>query len=118
MLNLNAMTSVHVCSKPTDMRKSFNSLASIVMEVMEKDVLTGDLFVFFNKTKTMVKILGWEQSGFAIYYKRLEQGSLHLTLFDTEDISSKELDSSELILILNGVELQNSSQHKRFGIRT
>ncbi|MGL1935693.1 MAG: IS66 family insertion sequence element accessory protein TnpB [Fibrobacterales bacterium] len=117
MLSLNPMTKVHICTSPTDMRKSFNSLASMVSELMMKNVTSGDLFVFFNKTKSMVKVLLWDKSGFSIYYKRLEEGTFHLPVFDTDEVNSQEFESSDLLLILKGIELQNSSQHKRFGLQ-
>jgi transposase len=116
MLNLNPSMSVHICTAPTDMRKSFNGLSSRVTELLEKDILTGDLFVFLNKNKTMVKILVWEKSGFCIYYKRLERGSFHLPIFETESVSSQCISTSELLLILEGVELHDSKRFKRFGI--
>lgn len=117
MLSLNPMTKVHICTSPTDMRKSFNSLASVVADLMMKSVGSGDLFVFFNKNKTMVKVLAWEKSGFSIYYKRLEEGTFHLPLFDTDEVHSQEFDYSDLLLILKGVQLHNSYQHKRFGLQ-
>lgn len=117
MLSLSPLTKVHICTSPTDMRKSFNSLASMVAELMMKTVTSGDLFVFFNKNKTMVKVLVWEKSGFSIYYKRLEEGTFHLPIFDTDEVNSQEFDFSDLLLILKGIQLQNSSQHKRFGLQ-
>ena len=114
-MNLNTSRSVHICTTPTDMRKSFDGLSNRINDLLEKNALSGDLFVFLNKNKTMVKILVWEKSGFCIYYKRLEKGSFHLPVFETENVASQPISTSELLLILEGIELQDSKKFKRFG---
>ena len=108
---------VHICTTPTDMRKSFDGLSSRVSDLLDKNIFTGDLFVFLNKNKTMVKILVWEKSGFCIYYKRLEKGSFHLPIFTTDSVTSQSISTSELLLILEGVELHDSKRFKRFGTK-
>lgn len=116
MLNFNTTSKIHICTKPTDMRKSFDGLGIIVAEQLQANVLSGDLFVFFNKNKTMVKVLNWDKTGYAIYYKKLNQGSFHLPFFDSEKNHSQEFDIEELLLILKGINLENSKQFKRFGL--
>ncbi len=114
MIHLSAGTSVHICTQPTDMRKSFDSLAGRIQSMLNKNPLSGDLFVFFNQTKSMMKVLRYERGGYSIYYKRLEQGSFHLPVFDTAKMSSVEFDFAQLLLILEGIDLQESRQYKRF----
>ncbi len=118
IINLTSSRYIHICTTPTDMRKSFDGLSIRVNDLMSLNPLSGDIFVFFNKNKTMVKLLVWEKCGFSIYYKRLEQGSFHLPIFETEKVSSHEIDGSELLLILEGLELQDSKKYKRFGLKT
>ena len=71
MLNL-ATAKVFLCVEPTDMRKSFDTLAALVHEALQLDPLSGHLFVFRSKRADRVKILYWDAHGYAIWYKKLE----------------------------------------------
>lgn len=57
------------------MRKSFDSLCGLVHEVIGENPLSGHLFVFVSKRRTLAKILVWDRTGYCQYYKRLENGS-------------------------------------------
>lgn len=57
----------------TDTRKSINGLSIMVEQVMDQNPFTGDLFVFCNRKRNMIKILYWNYNGFCIWLKRLEQ---------------------------------------------
>jgi len=56
-----------------DFRKSINGLTAIVEDELNHDAFTGALFVFCNKAKDKLKILYWDKTGFALWYKRLEK---------------------------------------------
>jgi hypothetical protein len=56
------------------MRKSFDGLQGLVVNELEMDSLSGDIFIFINKRRDRVKILVWDRNGFWLFYKRLEQG--------------------------------------------
>jgi len=56
-----------------DFRKSINGLSAIVEDELNRDAFTGALFVFCNKAKDKLKILYWDKTGFALWYKRLEK---------------------------------------------
>ena len=58
-----------------DMRKSFEGLSALVEAAFPGKLLTGSLFLFLNRRRNLIKILAWEGDGFAIWYKRLEQGT-------------------------------------------
>ena len=56
-----------------DFRKSINGLSALVEMELELPVMSGALFVFCNKGRDKLKILYWDKTGFALWYKRLEQ---------------------------------------------
>lgn len=91
------------------MRKGFDGLSGLVREGLGKDPLSGDIFIFFNKRRTQVKLLLWERDGFSIYHKRLERGTYELPVN-----ASTELRSDQLMLILQGISLKSVRRRKRF----
>jgi transposase len=48
-------------------------LVGIVEDELEHDAYTGALFVFCNKARGKLKIIYWDKTGFALWYKRLEK---------------------------------------------
>jgi len=121
MLSINSNVRIFACTAPTDMRKSFNGLSGIVVESLGGDPLSGHLFLFTNKRRTLLKILYWDADGYAIWYKRLEEGTFAIEFVRaaTEDSSSKErpsieLTTTQLAMLLGGVDLANTKKRKRF----
>jgi transposase len=81
MLSISGQVKVFLAAQPTDMRKSFDTLAALVQEVLKLDPLSGHLFVFRGKRADRVKILWWDVHGYAIWYKKLELHYPHCFLF-------------------------------------
>ncbi|MFK7920838.1 MAG: IS66 family insertion sequence element accessory protein TnpB [Bacteroidia bacterium] len=97
----------------TDMRKSFNGLSGLVRTHFTHSLLSGDVFIFLNRRRDRIKLLMWDVSGFAIYYKRLEGGTFELPLCSS-DQTSLELSWSELVMLLEGIELKSVKRRKRY----
>lgn len=102
---------IWLCSKPTDMRKSFDGLAALAKNQMHEDPLSGHFFVFINRRKTHVKILYFDRSGYCLWMKRLEQGRFNV---DGDSEGKQLLDGTQLKLILEGIDLKNIQQKKRY----
>jgi len=64
---------VYLAVGSTDMRKAINGLSIMVEQAMELNPFSGDLFVFCNRARTIIKILYWDQNGFCLWHKRLEK---------------------------------------------
>ena len=64
---------VYLALGSTDMRKAINGLSVLVEQAMGLDPFSGDLFVFCNRRQNIIKILYWNDNGFALWYKRLEE---------------------------------------------
>jgi len=76
-----ALTESHrffVFSQVTDMRKSFDALCGVVRMGLCRNPLSGEVFVFVNRKRNMMKLLHWQQGGFVLYFKRLEKGTFEI----------------------------------------
>ncbi|MBS0290274.1 MAG: IS66 family insertion sequence element accessory protein TnpB [Proteobacteria bacterium] len=93
---------VYLSTSPTDMRKSFDGLAQLGKQELSKDVFTGELFVFINRSVNRVKILYWDRNGYCLWAKRLEKG-----IFRRPKVQGKAapMRINELSLLLEGIDL-------------
>jgi transposase len=87
--------------EPVDMRKSFDGLVALVKSVLEKDPLSGTLFVFFNRRGNYLKGVAWDRTGYVLFAKRLEQGRFRLPTGEL----TQELSEQAFRLILDGIML-------------
>ncbi len=77
MLSFPPAVQIWLATAATDLRKSFDTLAEVVRQHLHHDPLSGHVFVFRNKRSDRVKLLYWDEDGFVIVSKRLEQGTFH-----------------------------------------
>ena len=107
MFNLNDNINYWLFSEPTDMRKSFYSLSEIVSNIMERDPLNGDAYIFINKSLNRMNILRMEHGGFVLYSKILELGRFH----------RPELCGNmywrDLVIMVEGIVEKSSSRKRR-----
>jgi transposase len=108
---------VYLCTVPCDMRRSFDGLHGLVTSVMQLDALTGHLFVFSNHQRDRVKILYWDRDGFAIWSKRLEEGTYAMP-FGSGDEQRAEITSQELSALLSGIDLSRAKRRKRYRLNS
>lgn len=118
MLSLSLPGRVFFCTLPTDMRKSFDSLAGLVRQHLHQDPLSGDLFVFRSKRGDRIKLLYWDEDGLALWYKRLEKGSFSLPTANGHRAEIGEhglvLRPAELAMLLDGIDLSEVKRQKRY----
>ena len=100
-------------ASPTDMRKSFDGLCGLVRGRLGKNPMSGDLFIFINKRRTMIKLLRWEEGGFVLFYKRLEKGTFELPPLSKGQLSTP-LEYGQLVMIISGIPLRKAKKRKRF----
>ena len=112
MLTLSPSTKIYIVAGATDMRRSFNGLAAIVMGELEMDLLTGHLFVFSNRRRNRLKVMYFDGSGLWVCAKRLEKGTFKWPEPGTDVI---ELTSEELMLLLGGIDLAATKKRRWFG---
>ena len=79
---------------------------------MAADPTSGDWFIFINRRRTQIKILVFEEGGYCVWSKRLEQG-LFATL-GAIDSDKRSLSRTELLALLEGVDMVIKRQRKRY----
>ncbi len=100
MLALTAAVRIFLYRHAVDMRKGADGLSGLVIGEMNADPLSGALFVFCNRRRTMLKLLYWDRDGYAVWMKRLERGRFRLP---AEAQASGEIDRATLAMMLEGV---------------
>ncbi len=88
---------------PADLRRGYNGLYGMVTQGLERDPLSGDLFLFVNRRRTSCKVLMYDGTGLCIFMKRLEEGRF-ASLWRSPPEALK-LTSSELALFIEGCQL-------------
>ena len=78
-------------NKPVDMRKSFNGLSGIVTNSMGRSPRSGDVYIFVNASRNMMKMLRHEEGGLVLYSIRLDMGRMRVPLVAGEDVISSGL---------------------------
>ena len=113
MIYLPASVRVYLGLSPCDMRRSFDGLHALVREHLQLDAFAGHLYLFANKRKDRLKILYWDNSGFAIWAKRLEAGTFAIP---SGEPSSRrfEITVEELGALLSGIDLDKAKRRQRY----
>ena len=104
---------IWLAAEATDMRCGFDRLAERVRSVIGQDPSGNSLFVFRSRRGDRLKILTWDQDGFALWYKRLEAGVFKLPRLDA-GARSVELRASELAMILDGIDVSKLKRVPRY----
>jgi transposase len=110
MLTLSPAVRVYVATGATDLRRSIDGLAALVRDALALDPLSGHLFLFRNRRGDRVKILVWDRSGYWVLYKRLERGTFAWP--ETEGPAPVELRSSDLLVLLAGVDVTHTRRRR------
>jgi transposase len=111
VLTLGLTGRIWICVEPQDGRKSFDGLQAVVRDQLSRDPLSGDLYVFRNRRGDRLKILAWLGDGFALYLRRLEQGTFRFPAAEAAEVS---ITATELAMILGGVELGSVKRRPRY----
>jgi transposase len=91
----------------TDMRKQINGLSIIIQELIEEDPFSGNLFLFCNKNRNILKALYWDRSGFALWLKKLEKGKFP---WPKDKEKHRELSVEKLKMLLDGIDFWNAHE--------
>lgn len=107
ILHLAADANFYLYRKAVKMSRSFDGLAALIRTELNKDIINGDVFLFLNKQRTTIKILVYEDKGFSIFYRRLDEGSFQLPLIASDHISYR-MSVEQMEHMLQGVTLTDA----------
>jgi transposase len=118
MLSVTPAARVLLCIAPTDMRRSFDTLAGMVRQHLGGDPLSGTLFVFRSRGGDRVKVLYRDRDGYALWYKRLEKGTFRFPdpAPGAACPAAVEVSATDLSMLLEGVDLKSVRRSERFGL--
>jgi transposase len=101
---------IYVALEPVDMRLSFDRLAGLAKEQTGYEARSGALFIFFGKRRDSLKLLFFDGSGMAIFYKRLDKGTFKVPEASRADVRYVEVDDATLEALLDGIDLDEATQ--------
>lgn len=114
MLTLPPSVKIYVAAQPVDARKSFDGLSALIEAEFGLEPLSGHLFVFLNRRGHVAQMIFWDRNGFCIVKKRLEAGTFKLARGVEDAATHVEIDSAELAMMLEGIELAGATRRKRY----
>lgn len=97
--------------RPTDMRRSFDGLSAMVRRELGEEPSSGELYVFVNRRKTLMKVLYFERGGYCVWSKRLEQGNYQVRFDSSPKLA---IDRTALALIIEGIDTDSVRRFKRY----
>ena len=113
MLSIPGSLKIYLATAPVDFRKSHDGLAAVIEQALQEDPLSGSLFVFTNKRADRVKLLYWDNDGYALFYKRLEVGVFRFPRVK-EETQKLSISAADFQMILSGVDLSSVKRLKRY----
>jgi transposase len=116
MFNLSPSTRIFVCTKPVDMRRSFDGLFDLVQDMIHQDPYSGHIFLFRSGRGNFIKALWWDLDGWAIFAKRLESGTFQFpeVRFVDGKYEPIEIERADLLILLEGIDTDSVKRLKRY----
>jgi len=113
MFGLSEHHQYYLYRESADMRKGFNGLSGLVRTAMKADPMNGSVYLFINRRRDKLKLLVWNEGGFVLYYKRLEEGTFELPV-RTEQSNTLQMNWEGLVLMVRGIKSATIKRKKRY----
>ena len=101
---------IYIVCGHTDMRKSIDGLAAIIQQQYQLDLFSNSAFLFCGRRRNRMKVLLWEDSGFLLLYKRLENGKFSWPRNEQE---VRDLTYEQYIWLLQGLSVDQPKAIKK-----
>lgn len=111
LLAIRDTVNYYLYRKPVKMSRSFDGLAALIRTELDKDIINGDVFIFLNRNRTMIKVFVYEQKGFSIFYRRLDEGSFQLPVIVGDHVSYR-MTAEQIMYMLSGMTLEEGGYVK------
>ena len=97
------LSTVRIFIRPgiTDLRKAVNGLTGIIEQQMTGEPFSGNVYVFCNKERKLLKAIYWDRNGFWLNQKRLEKDKFP---WPQTNEAAQELTEEELSMLLKGID--------------
>ena len=104
---------VYLSCGSTDFRKAVDGLAAIVTQQFKLDPFSKNIFLFCNKKKDRIKALIWDDNGFILLYKRLEEGKFQWPKSSEE---ARLITPQQLRWLLEGLSIDQNKSLKKITV--
>ncbi|ABS70029.1 IS66 Orf2 family protein (plasmid) [Xanthobacter versatilis] len=94
----------------TDMRKGFPGLALQVQEVLQRDPMSGHLFVFRGRRGDLLKVIWHSGDGACLFVKRLERGRF---LWPSAADGTVTITPAQLAYLIEGIDWRHPQKSWR-----
>jgi transposase len=97
------LSKVRIFIRPggTDLRKAANGLSVIIEQQMKGGVFSGDVYLFCNQDRKLIKGIWWDRNGFWLCQKRLEEAKYP---WPKTGEAVQELSGEQLTMLLDGID--------------
>lgn len=103
LTELCAGAEVYIITGFTDMRKGIDGLAATVQGCYGLNPFSKKLFLFCGRNRSKMKGLLWENDGFLLLYKRLDNGVFRWPRTTEE---AKKISPQQVRWLLEGLEIE------------
>jgi transposase len=100
LIDLNAIR-IFIRPGHTDLRKAVNGLSGIIEQQMGSDPFSGNVYIFCNRGRKLLKAVYWDKTGFWLSQKRLEKDKFP---WPQTTEAAQELTGEELKMLLSGID--------------
>lgn len=111
MLNPGSFIGIYLHRDHVDFRKSIDGLAAIVEQDMRLDVFGRHLFIFCDRRRRRLKVLYWDSTGFAMWYKRLERDKFAWPRNHDDEVIS--INTQQFEWLLGGYDIWKMKPHEK-----
>jgi transposase len=105
MFEIKPKARIFVYQKPADLRKGFGGLFTLICAELEQDIFQGDLFLFFNKNRNLVKCMFCDGTGFCIFSKKITEKRFP-NLWNKGEQKTLKISKTQLQYLLRGASMK------------
>lgn len=101
MIEFSSGTRIWIAAGVTDMRRGFQGLSAQVQLQLQRQPLSGHVFVFRGRRGDTIKILWYDGDGLCLFAKRLERGRF---VWPQTKEGTVSLTRAQLSMLLEGID--------------